>query len=211
MHEFTQSQLVRLISQMIQIGTIVEVQAKPLRYKVQFTSDLTTSWIPSDVGHAGAVKDFAPHQVGELVLVVKEFNTQGGVIVASLNQNSKDQPKDDLNLFYREFPDGTWLQYDMGSKVLSGSVAGKVNLDAEIEIRLASPRIKLIGDIEHDGKQTSTGDISSSAGSISAAMNVSAGQNISDSVRSMAEDRDIYNNHDHQHGDPVTGKANQKQ
>ncbi|EJL6714177.1 phage baseplate assembly protein V [Vibrio cholerae] len=211
MHDFTQSQLVRLISQMIQIGTIVEVQAKPLRYKVQFTSDLTTSWIPSDVGHAGAVKDFAPHQEGELVLVVKEFNTQGGVIVASLNQNSKDQPKDDLNLFYREFPDGTWLQYDMGSKVLSGSVAGKVNLDAEIEIRLASPKIKLIGDIEHDGKQTSTGDISSSAGSISAAMNVSAGQNISDSVRSMAQDRDIYNNHDHQHGDPVTGKANQKQ
>ena len=103
MSEFTQAQLVRLISQMIQIGTIVEVQAKPLRYKVQFTSDLTTNWIPSDVGHAGAVKDFAPHQKGELVLVVKEFNTQGGVIVASLNQTSRDQPKDDLNLFSESF------------------------------------------------------------------------------------------------------------
>lgn len=210
MHELTQSQLLRLISQMIQIGTIVEVQAKPLRYKVQFTSDLTTSWIPSDVGHAGAVKDFAPHQEGELVLVVKEFNTQGGVIVASLNQNSKDQPKDDLNLFYREFPDGTWLQYDMGSKVLSGSVVGKVNLDAATEIRLAAPKLIFDGDIEHDGKQTSTGNIASQA-SISAVANVSAGQNISDSVRSMADDRNIYNNHDHQHGDPVTGKANQKQ
>lgn len=210
MHEFTQSQLVRLISQMIQIGTIVEVQAKPLRYKVQFTSDLTTSWIPSDVCHAGSVKDFAPHQAGELVLVVKEFNTQGGVIVASLNQNSNDQPKDDLNLFYREFPDGTWLQYDMGSKVLSGSVAGKVNLDAATEIRLAAPKLIFDGDIEHDGKQTSTGNIASQA-SISAVANVSAGQNISDSVRSMDDDRNIYNNHDHQHGDPVTGKANQKQ
>ncbi len=211
MGEFTQSQLVRLISQMIQIGTIVEVQAKPLRYKVQFTSDLTTSWIPSDVGHAGAVKDFAPHQTGELVLVVKEFNTQGGVIVASLNQNSKDQPKEELNLFYREFSDGTWLQYDMDSHVLSGDVKGKVDLNADVEIRMASPKIKLIGDIEHDGKQTSTGDISSSTGSISAAMNVSAGQNISDSVRSMAQDRAIYNGHNHPHGDPVTGSANQKQ
>ncbi|EOV1173362.1 phage baseplate assembly protein V [Vibrio fluvialis] len=210
MHEFTQSQLVRLISQMIQIGTIVEVQAKPLRYKVQFTSDLTTSWIPSDVGHAGAVKDFAPHQAGELVLVVKEFNTQGGVIVASLNQNSKDQPKDDLNLFYREFPDGTWLQYDMANKVLSGSVVGKVNLDAVTEIRLAAPKLIFVGDIEHDGKQTSTSDIASQA-SISAVANVSAGQNISDSVRSMAQDRAIYNGHNHSHGDPVTGSANQKQ
>lgn len=210
MHEFTQSQLVRLISQMIQIGTIVEVQAKPLRYKVQFTSDLTTSWIPSDVGHAGAVKDFAPHQAGELVLVVKEFNTQGGVIVASLNQNSKDQPKDDLNLFYREFPDGTWLQYDMANKVLSGSVVGKVNLDAATEIRLAAPKLIFDGDIEHDGKQTSTGNIASQA-SISAVANVSAGQNISDSVRSMAQDREIYNGHQHPNDTPNTQAPIQKQ
>jgi uncharacterized lipoprotein YajG len=99
----------------------------------------------------------------------------------------------------------------MGKKVLSGSVAGKVNLDAEIEIRLASPKIKLIGDIEHDGKQTSTGDISSSAGSISAAMNVSAGQNISDSVRTMAQDREIYNGHKHPNDTPNTQDPIQKQ
>ncbi|EOG9063568.1 phage baseplate assembly protein V [Vibrio fluvialis] len=210
MHELTQSQLVRRISQMIQIGTIKEVQAKPLRYVVQYTPELETDLIPANVGHAGAVKDFAPLQVGEQVVVVKEFDTQGGVIVASLNQNSNDQPKDDLNLFYREFPDGTWLQYDMGSKVLSGSVVGKVNLVAETEIRLAAPKLIFDGDIEHNGKQTSTGNIASQA-SISAVVNVSAGQNISDSVRSMAQDREIYNNHDHQHGDPVTGKANQKQ
>ncbi|MCM5507131.1 phage baseplate assembly protein V [Vibrio sp. SCSIO 43169] len=128
MSEFTQAQLVRLISQMIQIGTIVEVQAKPLRYKVQFTSDLTTNWIPSDVSHAGAVKDFAPHQEGELVLVVKEFNTQGGVIVASLNQMSRDQPKDDINLFFREFPDGTWLEYDMLNSRFSAKFAGDVQV-----------------------------------------------------------------------------------
>lgn len=192
MSEFTQAQLVRLISQMIQIGTIVEVQAKPLRYKVQFTSDLTTNWIPSDVGHAGAVKDFAPHQEGELVLVVKEFNTQGGVIVASLNQMSRDQPKDDLNLFFREFSDGTWLQYDMEQHVLSGFINGKVSLEAKTEIMLKSPKIKMIGDIEHDGSQKTTGDIS-------------------DGVRSMAADREIYNGHDHPHGDPVVGKVNQKQ
>ena len=190
--EFTQVQLVRLISQMIQIGTIVEVQAKPLRYKVQFTSDLTTNWIPSDVGHAGAVKDFAPHQTGELVLVVKEFNTQGGVIVASLNQKSRDQPKDNLNLFFRKFPDGTWLQYDMEMHVMSGYVNGYINLEAKTEFMLKSPKIKMIGDIEHDGNQKTSGDIS-------------------DGVRSMAKDRDIYNKHDHPHGDPITGKVNQKQ
>ncbi|GLT18876.1 hypothetical protein GCM10007938_26580 [Vibrio zhanjiangensis] len=209
MSEFTQAQLVRLISQMIQIGIIVEVQAKPLRYKVQFTSDLTTNWIPSDVGHAGAVKDFAPHQEGELVLVVKEFNTQGGVIVASLNQKSHDQPKDDINLFYREFPDGTWLQYDMANKKLSGSVVGSVDIEAVSQIRLVSPKLFFVGDIEHQGKQISSGDILSKS-SISAAANVSAGQNISDGVRSMSEDRKIYNNHDHPIDTPNTQKPNQK-
>lgn len=192
MGEFTQAQLVRLISQMIQIGTIVEVQAKPLRYKVQFTADLTTDWISSNVQHAGEVKDFAPHQTGELVLVVKEFNTQGGVIVASLNQKNRDQPKDNLNLFFREFPDGTWLQYDMEKHVMSGYVNGYINLEAKTEFMLKSPKIKMIGDIEHDGNQKTSGDIS-------------------DGVRSMAKDRDIYNKHDHPHGDPVVGKVNQKQ
>lgn len=192
MSEFTQAQLVRRISQMIQIGTIIEVQAKPLRYVVQYTPELETDLIPANVGHAGAVKDFAPLQVGEQVVVVKEFDTQGGVILGSLNQKSNDQPKDDLNLFYREFPDGTWLQYDMEQHVLSGFINGKVSLEAKAEIMLKSPKIKMIGDIEHDGSQKTTGDIS-------------------DGVRSMAADREIYNGHDHPHGDPVVGKVNQKQ
>ncbi len=216
MRELTQLQLVRLISQMIQIGTIIEVQAKPLLYKVQYTPLLETDFIPANVGHAGTVKDFAPLQVGEQVVVVKEFDAQDGVIIASLNQKIKDQPKDDLNLFYREFPDGTWLQYDMGNKVLSGSVAGKVNLDATTEIRLAAPKLIFDGDIEHDGKQTTTGDIESGA-NITALMNIGAGANvsavgsISDGVRTMQEDRDIFNTHDHPNDSPNTQAPNQKQ
>ncbi|SIO94660.1 phage baseplate assembly protein V [Vibrio spartinae] len=204
MNEFTQMQLVRLISDMIQIGIIIDVQVKPLRYRVRFTPDLYTHWIPANVGHAGKVRDWEPLQKGEQVLVLKQFNTQNGVIIASLNQKSFDQPKDELDVFYREFPDGTWLQYDMKHHELSGQVKGKVSLDAETEIRMASPKIILIGDIEHQGKQTTTGNISSGA-------SISAANNISDSVRSMADDREIFNRHDHFHGDPKTSVPNQKQ
>lgn len=191
MGEFTQAQLVRLISQMIQIGTIVAVQPKPLRYRVQYTPDLVTDWIPANVGHAGTVKDFTPLQVGELVVVVKEFNTQTGVIIASLNQNSHDQPKDDLNLFFREFPDGTWLEYDMSKHVLSGYINGRVNLEAKTEIYMKSPKIVMIGDIEHDGNQKTSGDID-------------ADGDVIDGVRSMQEDRNIFNIHPHKHGVPLT-------
>lgn len=40
---------------------------------------------------------------------------------------------------------------------------------------------------------------------------VSCTGDIKDKVRTMAEDRDIHNGHDHPHGDPTVGKANQKQ
>ncbi|MNN93032.1 hypothetical protein D3C81_2114020 [compost metagenome] len=34
---------------------------------------------------------------------------------------------------------------------------------------------------------------------------------LSDATRSVSEDREIYNDHDHQHGEPTVGKPNQKQ
>ena len=79
-----------------------------------------------------------------------------------------------------------------GTTRFVGFIHGKVSLEAKTEIMLKSPKIKMIGDIEHDGSQKTTGDIS-------------------DGVRSMAADREIYNGHDHPHGDPVVGKVNQKQ
>ncbi|OQK44014.1 phage P2 baseplate assembly protein gpV [Vibrio vulnificus] len=190
--EFTPAQLVRLLSEMIQFGTIIEVQTKPLRYKVRFDEHRVSGWIPMNVSHAAEVRSWKPLQVGEQVVVLKPFGAQGGVIVASLNQTKFDQPKEQLNLYYHEFPDGTWLEYDMDKHVLSGFVSGKVNLVVESEFRLESPKIIFVGDIEHDGTQRTTGDIY-------------------DGVRSMAEDRDIYNDHDHPHGDPIVGKVNQKQ
>ncbi|WP_051867852.1 phage baseplate assembly protein V [Vibrio sp. ER1A] len=196
--EFTQAQLHRLLSEMIQFGTITEVQASPLRYKVKFGENRISDWLRSDVGHAAQVKDWHPHQVGEQVIVIRPFNSQGGTIIASLNQAAFDQPQTDLNVFYRQFPDGTQLKYDMKNHVLSGKVVGKVNLDADTEIFLKAPKLKLIGDIEHTGDQHSTGSIKSDS-------------DIADSTRSMADDRDIYNDHDHNHGDPIVGKPNQEQ
>lgn len=204
MMELTQNQLIRLLSEMIQFGTVIAVQAKPLRYKVRFDEERTSDWLRSNVGHAAEVKDWHPMQNGEQVVVLKPFGTQGGVIVASLNQAQFDQPKDNLKQFYREFPDGTWLQYDMENHQLSGEVKGKVDLVADTQFRVASPKIVFVGDIEHEGKQTSSGNIASGA-------NITAANNISDSVRSMADDREIYNGHDHNHGDPRTSSTNQRQ
>lgn len=188
----TMNKLARLLSEMIQFGSIIEVQPKPIRYKVRFDEHRTSGWIPANVGHAATVKNWAPLQKGEQVVVIKSFDSQGGVIVASINQAKFSQPKDNLNVHYREFPDGTWFEYDMEKKHLSGNIVGTVDLVVKEQFRLESPKIVLVGDIEHEGDIKSSGDIS-------------------DKVRSMAEDRKIYNEHDHHHGNPIVGKAKPQQ
>ncbi|MCA3987820.1 phage baseplate assembly protein V [Vibrio vulnificus] len=177
----THSQLVRLLSEMIQFGTIIEVQAKPLRYKVQFDENRVSDWIPMNVSHAAEVRSWKPLQVGEQVVVLKPFGAQGGVIVASLNQTKFDQPKDKLNLYYHEFPDGTWLEYDMEEHKLTGHVEGDLILTTAGNAKLTATQnveLKSSGDMtfNSEGAMTfhSKGQMSQST---DAAMNLhSAGE-----------------------------------
>ncbi|HDY8203269.1 TPA: phage baseplate assembly protein V [Vibrio vulnificus] len=155
----TPSQLVRLLSEMIQFGTIIEVQAKPLRYKVQFDENRVSGWIPMNVSHAAEVRSFKPLQVGEQVVVLKPFGAQGGVIVASLNQTKFDQPKDQLNLYYHEFPDGTWLEYDMEEHKLTGHVEGDLILTTAGHAKLTATQnveLKSSGDMTFNSEGAMT-------------------------------------------------------
>ncbi|HDY7473479.1 phage baseplate assembly protein V [Vibrio vulnificus] len=179
--EYTPAQLVRLLSEMIQFGTIVEVNAKPLRYKVQFDEHRVSGWIPMNVSHAAEVRSWKPLQMGEQVVVLKQFGSQGGVIVASLNQTKFDQPKDKLNLYYHEFPDGTWLEYDMEEHKLTGHVEGDLILTTAGNAKLTATQnveLKSSGDMtfNSEGAMTfhSKGQMSQST---DAAMNLhSAGE-----------------------------------
>ncbi|ELN6933056.1 phage baseplate assembly protein V [Vibrio navarrensis] len=155
----TPSQLVRLLSEMIQFGTIIEVQAKPLRYKVQFDEHRVSGWIPMNVSHAAEVRSFKPLQVGEQVVVLKPFGAQGGVIVASLNQTKFDQPKEQLNLYYHEFPDGTWLEYDMEEHKLTGHVEGDLILTTAGNAKLTATQnveLKSSGDMTFNSEGAMT-------------------------------------------------------
>ncbi|HDY7949618.1 TPA: phage baseplate assembly protein V [Vibrio vulnificus] len=155
----TPSQLVRLLSEMIQFGTIIEVQAKPLRYKVQFDELRVSGWIPMNVSHAAEVRSWKPLQVGEQVVVLKPFGAQGGVIVASLNQTKFDQPKEQLNLYYHEFPDGTWLEYDMEEHKLTGHVEGDLILTTAGNAKLTATQnveLKSSGDMTFNSEGAMT-------------------------------------------------------
>jgi len=63
---------------------------------------------------------------------------------------------------------------------------GTLTLKAEKEILLDTKLVHATEDIHADGE-------------------------VSDQVRTMSEDRNIYNDHDHDHGDPITKKPNQSQ
>jgi hypothetical protein len=88
--------------------------------------------------------------------------------------------------------DGADMSYDRDAHTLRISLPS----GATIEI-IADGGLSIVGDTNIIGKLHTTDNISSD-------------RDIIDSVRSMQADRDIYNGHDHPHGDPITGTTNQQ-
>lgn len=146
----TPHKLRRLLSELIDIGTVSAVQGSPLRYKVKFDEDRETDWIRQGVARAGEAIDWDPLSEGEQVLVVCPFGGKP-IIVCSLYRDLFPQPDTDLNHFKRTYKDGTWCQYDQANKKLSFYCAGSVSGEAP-------GGLSFKGDVHIDGKITSTGD-----------------------------------------------------
>ena len=125
----------RLFSEMIDIGTVSDVRADPLRYKVRLTAERETDWIRQTVSRAGKLRSWNPYSLGEQVLMVRPI---GGhwFILGSLNKSEFPQPASNLDLFYQEFADGTWLRYDQGNKKLEAFVNGEAQLKTAGDLKL---------------------------------------------------------------------------
>ena len=174
----SQHALMRQISEMVQFGTIEAVQAAPLRYRVRFDEERLSGWIRQGLLCAGGNREWRPLDIGEQVLVVKPLGLAEGVIVCSVNRDQHPQPKDNLELYYKEFQDGTWFQYDREKKSLTfhcvgdvvGTVANGTTLNSELTL---NGNFTLNGNLIQSGSQQVEGSIAS-AGNVSAAGSMAA-------------------------------------
>lgn len=144
--------IARTLASLFMVGVIVEVQASPLRYKVQFDDNRQSNWLIPIALVASQEKHWCPLDIGSQVLVLMPFNQSKGFVLGGIWQSKFPQPQSDLDVFYREFADGTVMSYHRTNQELYFATPGKV-------IGTAQGGLTFTGDISITGNVTIAGEM----------------------------------------------------
>jgi len=173
MNSYNLTELARKLSNLILIGMVQEADYANARLRVK-SGELITAWLPWLTARAGADKAWWAPEIGEQVLVLCPDGNpaQGWVLPAGFTEHYA-QPESSSEVASLHFNDGATLRYDRTAHQLA------ITLPEGATINLISTGgVKITGDVSITGNLIASGDIT-------------------DKTRSMAEDRAIYNSHDH--------------
>lgn len=154
---------------MLRFGIVSQIDPINVQARVSFEDDESTSfWLP--VLQTKTLKDkfYAMPDIGEQVACLMDENSEDGVILGAIysaEDVSTTQSEKQLSV---NLEDGSYINADKENKTLT----------------VAFSKMKLIGNIEHEGTFTNTAGIKSNA-------------DITDKTSSMQAMRDVYNSHTH--------------
>ena len=154
---------------MLRFGIVSQIDPINVQARVSFEDDESTSfWLP--VLQTKTLKDkfYAIPDIGEQVACLMDENSEDGVILGAIYSTediSATQSEKQLSV---NLEDGSYINADKENKTLT----------------VAFSKMKLIGNIEHEGTFTNTAGIKSNA-------------DITDKTSSMQAMRDVYNSHTH--------------
>jgi phage baseplate assembly protein V len=124
------AELLRLINNLIRLGTVAEVDPAAVRCRIKI-GDLETNWIRWVSARAGTTRDWDPPTVGEQVVVFAPGgDLSAAFFITGLNQTAHPAPSDNPKLWKRIFPDDTEITYDHENHKLDISVPteGQINI-----------------------------------------------------------------------------------
>lgn len=133
------AELLRLINNLIRLGSIAEVDHAAVRVRVRI-GELLTAWLPWLEARAGTTRTWSPPTVGEQVVVFSPGgDLAAAVVLTGLYQQAHPAPSNSPNVIGSWLPDGTRIEYDHEANTLTldcvGAVhvkaAGKVTVNAE--------------------------------------------------------------------------------
>lgn len=168
------AELARLIENLIRLGTIDAVQAKPPRVRVK-TGTITTAWIPWLALRAGTSKEWDPPTIGEQAVIFSPSGQLGqGIAVVGLYSDANPANGDREGLHRRTYPDGAVIEYDFEAHVLSATLpeGGVTHLISTGGINIRGP-INHEGDYVQEGNQRVTGKVTVSDDVIAGAEGIS--------------------------------------
>lgn len=138
--------LERMVSRLIQIGTVTEVDYPAKRVKVEIGAR-ESHWLRFSTSRAGSDRSWWPPTAGEQVMV---YAPNGDVVAAvvgdSLYQQDHDAPADTETVRRTVYGNGTVVELNKASGVLSVQHPGKLQIlaDGDIEI-IAGGNVKIVG------------------------------------------------------------------
>ena len=154
---------------MLRFGIVSQIDPINVQARVSFEDDESTSfWLP--ILQTKTLKDkfYAIPDIGEQVACLMDENSEDGVILGAIYSTedvSTTQSEKQLSV---NLEDGSYINADKENQTLT----------------VAFSKMKLIGNIEHEGTFTNTAGIKSNA-------------DITDKTSSMQAMRDTYNPHTH--------------
>ncbi|WP_205598571.1 phage baseplate assembly protein V [Halomonas sp. NO4] len=162
------AELLRLIHNLIRLGTIAEVDHRAARVRVR-AGKLLTAWRPWIECRPGTTRDWDPPTVGEqVVLLSPGGDPAGAVVLAGLFSSAHPATADLATLCRRLFPDGGLFEYDHENSVLRIKLPGRIEIEAP-------GGTAWLGDIDHQGDMARQGSYAQQGGELTHnGVNVSA-------------------------------------
>jgi len=156
-----------VIDNLIQLGTIVNVDpANRALVRVKLF-DRTTDWLPYKMIVNSHVRVWTPPKVDEQVIVLAPFGEgDDGVVIGSIyNKSLKEPTSSNDHTSVIEFSDGTVITYDTEAKALTIDASGSIAITAPSGITVTA-NTDITGDVTITGNLTVSGTITDEKGSL---------------------------------------------
>ncbi|NOU49978.1 phage baseplate assembly protein V [Pseudoalteromonas sp. JBTF-M23] len=188
-----QSRLERLLA----CGEVVDLD--PVGHRVKLVlpghDNVQTDWLPVISRRALGVQIYTIPKMGEQcwALFVPFSGMERGVVLGATYNDTDTPPIDNPAQTWMQFEDGTTFHYDQDQHHC------ELNMPAGTLV-ITAPHTTINGDVQVNGNTIMDGTLDTTG-------NIHSDAEVSDAVRAMSGDRDIYNTHDHDKSVPPPAKT----
>ncbi|MFB2990928.1 phage baseplate assembly protein V [Klebsiella pneumoniae] len=136
------AELIRLLENIARTGTVMEIDEKNARVRVQ-SGGLETTWLRWTAQRAGAFKVWVPPSIGEQVwFLCLGGNTDVAFIGGSLYSDDNPAPGASRNEMVVTAPDGAKFRYDAEAGALQVKGIKSAVVEASVKITLDTPEVE---------------------------------------------------------------------
>ncbi len=136
MNDYAINELERLLTNLINIGTVDQADYANAKIKVKI-GDIVTDWLPFLVQRAGNDFDWWAPEVNEQVVVFAPGGDLAqGFVYGSLYQAASPAPATTETVRRVQFADGTIVEYDRAASELTVNCVGKVKVSGAATVEI---------------------------------------------------------------------------